>query len=83
MNSNDTLSKREYMSIIAYYSSWAIEHKINDENINKADVDKFIAYMDSLNKFDRNMVESALIQYFSYFNDSEFISKIGLDVKKQ
>lgn len=83
MNNNADISKREYMSIISYYSTWAIEHKINDESINKADIDKFIAYMDSLSKFDISMVESALRQYFSYFGNDEFVSKIGLDIKKQ
>ena len=45
MESDFTITKRDYMCIIARYSTWCIEHKINDDNVTKDDIDKFIAYM--------------------------------------
>ena len=79
MESDFTITKRDYMCIIARYSTWCIEHKINDDNVTKDDIDKFIAYMSILNRFDVDVVESALRQYFSYFNDSELIENLGLN----
>lgn len=62
------LSNRAYMNITGCFVDWCCLNKINDEDVTKEDIAKFIKDTKHLFNEKEDVVRAALRKYYRYFN---------------
>ena len=77
MQKTTKINNREYMRITSKFYEWITEHKINEDNITKEEIDRFICYMNTTNNTDTDIIKIALRQYFSFI-DLNIVNELGL-----
>lgn len=77
MQKTTKINNREYMRITSKFYEWITEHKINEDNITKEEIDRFICYMNTTNNTDIDIIKIALRQYFSFI-DLNIVNELGL-----
>lgn len=61
-----SISERDYFTVIHYLNDWCFWNKRSDENITKNDIEKFKKEMSKTINKDEEIINAALIKYYSY-----------------
>lgn len=65
------LSERDYFTVIHYFNDWCFWNKRDDEKITKNDIEKFKKEMSKKINKDEEIINAALIKYYSYVDDNK------------
>ena len=70
-----SISERDYFTVIHYFNDWCFWNKRSDENITKNDIEKFKKEMSKTINKNEEIINAALIKYYSYVDDKNNLFK--------